>query len=112
MDDIAIERVLRTVEAIPAGRVAAYGQIGAIAGVGARQVGSIMRHWSSGTPWWRVVNSAGLLPAPLLERALPHWAEEGIAVRPDGRGCRIGQHQADLERLRREARASWAQLPA
>lgn len=112
MDDVAVERVLRTVEAIPTGRVAAYGQIGAIAGVGARQVGAIMRDWSRGTAWWRVVNASGELPGPLMARALPHWREEGIGLRADGRGCRIADHQADLATLRMAAQRAFADLPA
>ena len=111
MDDLTVERVLRTVEAIPPGRVAAYGQIGAIAGVGPRLVGRIMREWGSSVPWWRVTNAAGELPPPLLARAREHWDAEGIAVRADGRCCRMAEHRADLARLRRDAGAAWADLP-
>ena len=51
--ELVIERVLRCVELVPPGRVASYGAIAAICGIGPRQVGSIMRHWSDGLPWWR-----------------------------------------------------------
>src|SRR5690625_7899067 len=67
MDDVTIERVLRVVEAIPPGRVAAYGEVGAIVGVGPRLVGRILREWGGSVPWWRVTNSHG--DHPLLARS-------------------------------------------
>lgn len=108
MDDVTVERVLRVVEAIPPGRVAAYGEVGAIVGVGPRLVGRIMRTWGSGVAWWRVTNSDG--DHPLIARALPHWEHEGIALKPSGRGCRMSEHGADLEQLRRDAAPRLAQL--
>ena len=50
MDDLTVERVLRVVEAIPPGWVAAYGEVGAIVGVGVRVVGRIMGTWGSSVP--------------------------------------------------------------
>ncbi|GAB2540513.1 MGMT family protein [Brachybacterium huguangmaarense] len=111
LDDLTVERVLRTVEHIPPGRVAAYGQVGAIAGVGARQTGRIMAQWGSSAPWWRVTSASGELPPGVLERARGHWAEEGTPVRPDGRGVRIRQAGADLGALREAAHRAWADLP-
>jgi methylated-DNA-protein-cysteine methyltransferase-like protein len=108
MDDITVERVLRVVEAIPPGRVAAYGEVGAIVGVGPRLVGRIMRTWGSSVPWWRVTNSYG--DHPLLARALPHWQEEDIVLKPNGRGCRMAQYGADLEQLRADAAPALAEL--
>lgn len=108
MDDLTVERVLRVVEAIPPGRVAAYGEIRAIVGVGPRLVGRILREWGSSVPWWRVTNHQG--DHPLLERALPHWRAEGIAVKPSGRGCRMAEFGADLEELRLRARPALAEL--
>lgn len=108
MDDLTVERVLRVVEAIPAGRVAAYGEVGAIVGVGPRLVGRILREWGSSVPWWRVTNASG--DHPLLARALPHWQAEGITVKPNGRGCRIRDFGADLEQLRADSAAGRAEL--
>lgn len=107
-----IERTLRTVEAIPPGRVVAYGQLGAIIGIGPRQAGRIMSEWGSGVPWWRVTNTAGELPAPLRAEAFAHWDAEGVARKPNGRGCRIAEHGADLVKLREDAERAWADLPA
>ena len=108
MDDLTVERVLRVVEAIPPGRVAAYGEVGAIVGVGPRLVGQIMGTWGSSTPWWRVTNASG--DHPLLARALPHWREEGITVKPNGLGCRMKDYGADLEQLRADAAPALAEL--
>ena len=108
MDDVTVERVLRVVEAIPPGQVAAYGEIGAIVGVGPRLVGRILRTWGAGVPWWRVTNASGY--HPLLARALPHWEAEGIAVKPNGRGCRIREFGADLAQLQDRARPALAEL--
>ena len=108
MDDLTVERVLRVVEAIPAGQVAAYGEIGQIVGVGPRLVGRILRTWGSGVPWWRVTSASG--DHPLLERARPHWEAEGIEVAPHGRGCRMARFGADLAELRERARPGLAEL--
>ncbi len=88
-----VDRVLLAVQQIPPGRVASYGMIGRIAGTGPRQVGTIMRLYGAQTCWWRVTTSGGDLQP--LARALPHWDAEGIAVKPNGRGCRMADHGAD-----------------
>ena len=108
MDDLTVEKVLRVVEAIPTGQVAAYGEIGQIVGVGPRLVGRIMRTWGSSVPWWRVTSADG--DHPLLARALPHWQEEGIAVKPNGRGCRMREYGADQQLLRERSRPRLAEL--
>lgn len=108
MDDLTVERVLRVVEALPPGRVAAYGEVGSIVGVGPRLVGRILRTWGAGVPWWRVTNASG--DHPLLARALPHWQAEGILVKENGRGCRMAQFGADLAQLRADSRAALEEL--
>ena len=97
--ELTIERVLTLVELIPRGRVVSYGDLGAIVGIGPRQVGSFMSHHSEGLTWWRVTNAAGDLPRDLLDKARPHWADEGILVKRNGLGCRIVDYRADLEAL-------------
>lgn len=97
--ELTIERVLTLVELVPRGRVVSYGDLGAIVGIGPRQVGSFMSHHSDGLPWWRVTNASGDLPRDLLDRARPHWADEGILVKRNGLGCRIARYRADLEAL-------------
>ncbi len=92
-------RVLLAVEEIPAGCVAAYSDVGRVVGLAPRVVGAIMARHGHDLPWWRVVNVAGALPAPLLPDALAHWRAEGTPVRADGSGCRIRQCRVDVDAL-------------
>lgn len=110
MDERLVEMVLRAVDLIPRGRVAAYGDIGRIVGIGPRQVGAVMSRHGDGVTWWRVTNANGGFAPDLLERARPHWLDEGILIRPGGGGCRIAEHRADLERLAQEWRRAVADL--
>lgn len=109
--ELVIERVLRCAELVPAGRVASYGAIAAICGIGPRQAGSIMKAYGHDLPWWRITNSSGDLPAGLLSRALPHWQAEGIRVKPNGLGCRYADFAADTDALARAWRTAVAELP-
>ena len=111
MDDVIVERVLRAVELVPAGRVVSYGDLAALVGTGPRQVGAVMRHWGGNVAWWRVVSAAGDLGGDLLTRARPHWDEEGIRLRPNGLGCRIADHRADLAALAADYERAVADLP-
>lgn len=94
------ERVWQAVRAIPAGRVATYGQIAALAGLGdgARQVGYALAALPDGSdvPWQRVVNSRGEISARREFDGAPRQRalleEEGIVF--DGAG------RIDLERFR------------
>ena len=52
----------------------------------------------------------GDFPPDLLHEAVPHWLEEGIALKPSGRGCRITDHRADLVELERRWRRAAADL--
>ncbi|RWR25969.1 cysteine methyltransferase [Agrococcus lahaulensis] len=109
--ELVIERVLRCVELVPPGSVASYGAVARICGIGPRQVGSILRHCSDGLPWWRITSHAGDFGGDLLQRALPHWREEGIHVKPNGLGCRYSDYAADMEELERRWREATADLP-
>lgn len=97
----AVDRVLLAVEQIPPGQVASYGLIGAITGVGPRQVGRIMGAYGGFVPWWRVTNARGELPPSVLKETLPHWQEEGIALAEHGRGCAFRAHVTDAVGLKR-----------
>ncbi|WP_347756029.1 MGMT family protein [Agrococcus sp. ProA11] len=109
--ELVIERVLRCVELVPEGRVAAYGVIAGICGIGPRQVGSILRHYGSDVTWWRITSHAGDFPGDVLERALPHWRAEGIAVKPNGLGCRYADYAVDVGELAAHWQAAVADLP-
>lgn len=110
MDELVAEHVLRLVERIPRGRVVSYGDIAHIIGIGPRQVGAVMSRYGSGVTWWRVTNVSGALPEYIVDEARAHWLDEGIPVRPGGRGCRIAEARADLDRLATEYRAAVADL--
>lgn len=79
--------------AIPAGRVASYGAIAAVAGRprAARAVGRALRALPDGSdvPWWRVIGARGEITIPRsgharpLQRAL--LRDDGVAFDPDGR---------------------------
>ncbi len=112
MDDVLVERVLRAVELVPAGRVVSYGDLADLVGTGPRLVGRIMGTWGSGVPWWRVVNAGGDLPVALLAAARDQWRLEGIAIKPSGKGCRIRSHRADLAALADAWDQAVADLPA
>lgn len=68
----ARERIWQVVAAIPVGKVASYGQIARLAGLGrgARQVGHTLRELPTGStlPWHRVVNSQGKISLPAGSR--------------------------------------------
>ena len=99
MDDELVERILVAAEQIPRGRVASYGDLAELVGTGPRHVGNVMRLYGGNVPWWRVTSSYGDLPEHVRDEARARWADEGIAWKPNGLGCRIGQHRADLVRL-------------
>ncbi len=62
------EKIWQVVHAIPAGRVATYGQVARLAGLPgyARYVGLVLKRLPSGSrlPWHRVVNARGRISFP------------------------------------------------
>lgn len=98
------EAVLAVVQAIPAGQLAAYGDIARIVtalGIrcSARQVARVLREFGSGLPWWRVVRSDGTLAPQVADRAGTALRVEGIAV--EGLRVPLVTHcwQPDLDAL-------------
>lgn len=85
-------RIYATVKRVPKGRVATYGQIAAVAGLGrqARQVGYALHALPDGSnvPWHRVINARG----EVSRRGEPGWEHiqrsllEGEGVRFDAAG--------------------------
>jgi alkylated DNA nucleotide flippase Atl1 len=74
--------VLDVVDSIPPGQVLAYGDVAALLGSrAARAVGSIMRMYGTGHPWWRVVRSGGLPPRGHEATALVEYEREGTPLR-------------------------------
>ena len=84
-------RVLQVVQAIPPGRVAAYGQVAALAGNPGRSrlVGKLLGDGlCTGTdaPWWRVLGSSGKISLPRCgrERQRQKLEAEGVIFRESG----------------------------
>jgi len=85
------QRIFELVEAIPAGKVAAYGQIGGmVGGCSGRMVGfalaSLRHRENQQVPWQRVVNREGKIsltgPEAALQRAL--LMDEGVRFSAEG----------------------------
>lgn len=86
------EQIAVVVRSIPPGKVAAYGQVAAIAGNprAARQVVGILKMWSRSRdlPWHRVVNREGRISLPPgggYEEQRGLLEAEGVAFGLDGR---------------------------
>lgn len=95
------ESVLLVVEAIPPGRVMAYGDIAeAVGRSGPRRVGRVLSEHGGGVPWWRVVRADGTLP-PSHHDALAHYRAEGTPLAAGAAGVRV-----DI------ANAGWEPAPA
>jgi len=93
-DEASIDqRIWMTVCAIPAGRVATYGDVAERAGLpgAARRVGAALRKLPRGSdvPWHRVVNASGRSSLPPgvqgADRQLALLAEEGVLMGEGGR---------------------------
>jgi methylated-DNA-protein-cysteine methyltransferase-like protein len=90
MSPTTYERVYGVVRRIPEGRVATYGQVAALAGLGghARLVGYALSalHDDSSVPWHRVINSRGEVSA----RSDPYF-EERQRVLLEREGLQVDQ---------------------
>lgn len=72
-------RVLDVVDAIPYGKVMAYGDIAAWLGEGGpRQVAKIMSRYGEESPWHRVLRADGTCAAEVGQRQLPLLRGEGV----------------------------------
>jgi alkylated DNA nucleotide flippase Atl1 len=88
-----VSRVLDVVASIPAGRVMAYGDVAAAVGTrAARAVGTVMSHYGSDVPWWRVVRASGHPAVGHEARALQHFRAEGTPLT----WSRDGVYRVDL----------------
>jgi len=92
-----ISRVLEVVESIPVGKVMAYGDVAAAIGSrAARAVGTVMSHYGSDAPWWRVVRASGHPPIEHETRALQHYRAESTPLT----WSRDGVYRVDLTAAR------------
>jgi alkylated DNA nucleotide flippase Atl1 len=85
VDEQVVERVREVVAAIPAGRILAYGDVAARAGLrSARLVGRIMAEDSADLPWHRVLRADGTAAPHLAREQLARLRAEGVLA-VDGR---------------------------
>lgn len=86
MDTQLAERILEAVAAIPAGRVATYGDVAAEAGGNSpRFAGWVLSHLADDDlPWHRVLPVSGRPVPHLADRQLARLAAEGVPA-ADGR---------------------------
>lgn len=83
--DEQVEAVRELITAIPAGRVATYGDIAAAAGLSnARTVGWILRIDGSDLPWHRVIRASGRPAEHVRTEQLARLRAEGVPA-VDGR---------------------------
>lgn len=83
------ERIWQVVMAIPAGKVASYGDVANMAGLPgyARYVGTTLSKLpdNSSLPWYRVINSQGKISFPAgsdtYERQIKRLENEGVVVK-------------------------------
>ena len=75
------EAVIATIEAIPRGEIATYGEIAQESGYpgAARAVGNLLRT-VPGLPWWRVITSTGRLVPDMEAVHARLLRAEGISV--------------------------------
>ena len=88
----AVQRIRSTVDSIPRGAVATYGQVALVAGLPrrARLVGRVMAELEDGSalPWHRVVGAGGRLrqrPGGGEAEQRRRLAREGVRFSPSGR---------------------------
>ena len=94
MDENYIELVLSTVERIPPGQVASYGDIAELVGIGGpRLVGRVMSLHGAAVPWWRVVRSDGRPVRGIETNALALLRRDGTPLRDDRVDMRVARYR-------------------
>ena len=110
-----MRRIWETIQDIPPGCVANYGQIAEIAGIprGARQVGYALRHTPAGLklPWHRVVQSSGRSAFDANSRAYrtqrDRLAEEGVVMLNRKVDMRKYRWEPNLDELLWKPTSTW-----
>lgn len=108
------DRVFAIVALVPAGSVVSYGDIAGMLGMSPRMVGRYLALGDPAKPelpWWRVVDAAGDLPPHVRQHALLRWEDEGLPLKPTGRGVPITRYRADLATLADAAEEVLGPLP-
>lgn len=110
-----MRRIWETIQDIPAGSVANYGQIAEIAGIprGARQVGYALRHTPEDLelPWHRVVQSSGRSAfdpnSDLFRQQQSRLADEGVVMLNGKVNMNTYRWEPDLDELLWKPTSTW-----
>lgn len=110
-----MRRIWETIQDIPRGSVANYGQVAEIAGIprGARQVGYALRHTPDNLelPWHRVITSSGRSAFDQNTRAFrtqrDRLAEEGVVMLNGKVDMRKYRWAPDLDELLWKPSSTW-----
>ncbi|WP_285248774.1 MGMT family protein [Pseudarthrobacter sp. efr-133-R2A-89] len=79
-----VQAVLAVVRLVSPGSAVSYGDVAELLGSGGpRQVGSVMSHYGSSVPWWRVLKASGHAPEGHEAEALHRYLEEGTPLKGD-----------------------------
>ena len=108
-------RIWETIQDIPRGSVANYGQVAEIAGIprGARQVGYALRHSAKDLelPWHRVITSSGKSAFDPNSRAYrtqrDRLADEGVVMLQGKVDMQKYRWQPDLDELLWKPSSTW-----
>ena len=98
-------KIFKTVECVPPGKVASYGQIADLAGLPgrARLVGKALGGAEQNVPWFRILRSNGQIAFPpgseQAERQKGLLQEEGVVVTNNRVRLKDFQWQPDLAEL-------------
>jgi methylated-DNA-protein-cysteine methyltransferase-like protein len=113
--DMRLRRIWETIQDIPAGRVANYGQVAEIAGIprGARQVAYALRVAPQDLelPWYRVITASGKsafkTDSAAFRRQRDHLAEEGVPFINGKVDLKKYRWQPDLDELLWKPNSQW-----
>ncbi|MBT8085763.1 MAG: cysteine methyltransferase [Woeseia sp.] len=107
--------MLDVIRDVPAGCVASYGQVAALAGLnnGARQVGRALRELPAGSdvPWYRIVTASGRLAFAVGSAPWHHQtkklAQEGVVLKDQRIEMQHYRWQPDLDEILWKPSAAW-----
>ena len=113
--DTRLKRIWETIQDIPRGRVANYGQVAEIAGIprGARQVAYALRHAPKELelPWHRVITASGKSAFDANSRHFrmqrDRLREEGVVVRNGRVDMQAYRWQPGLDELLWKPSSTW-----
>lgn len=94
MDEDTHELVREVISAVPAGTVATYGDVAALAGLPSpRMVGRVLREDGGDIPWHRIIRADGV-PAPhLRSEQLARLRAEGVLA--EGQRINLARYRWD-----------------